>query len=723
MKKSLLAIVIALFMAVPAFSVGPPGSGGVSSGIQTAADCNVAAYYAIGTLCQQTGDGKLFKGTGAAVEEITAGVGIAADGSVPFTGKETFGAGLATKNGTTSPGFIDFYEDGDEAGSHYFRLYGPEALADSIFIKLPAMAGNTGGMLYFSAANTLSIADAGAQGKIWQMGAAIPAWSAYTVDAPGLAGAGLFSDGTNWVRSATPALQALTLTGANSLGLGSYSGGLVGSIGFKNGADSNDFTISAGATGADIGWTLPTAAPGGDNYLLNVDADGTMGYTDPTTFQTAGAKLTAIQNLASASGYLKNDGSGNFSYDTPAGAGDVSKVGTPSNHQWAFWTGDGTLAGVSITASKPVCSDANGDPVVCAGTEGVWMAAGAIPTTITVADTADTTTFVALFEDATGDKAPKTDAGITYNASSGMLTVTGLTTGAGGITTASSDSPTDTFLDTQAPGADKEIAKIVGGYVDGDDGTENGTLDIYAHEAGTSTTYVTVDGKNTKVKINKKLETAGVIELGHASDTTIARSAAGEVTVEGKAVVLIGGTLVTRTEFIPIGWMIDGAAAPAALATTDLGTRQVKTRSFQGDTADQDLEMFWQAPNDIVDGDAAAGFQVKWRPIFVITSATTPAAGEGVAFALQSCSSGNGDTGDCTVGTASVIADADLDAHVQFDVVYGGWTEMTVTDGVASEAWFMKLYRDQDNAIDDYAQPIGLIGIELKYQTKPLNDY
>ena len=179
----------------------------------------------------------------------------------------------------------------------------------------------------------------------------------------------------------------------------------------------------------------------------------------------------------------------------------------------------------------------------------------------------------------------------------------------------------------------------------------------------------------------------------------------------------------SRSEFVPIAWMIDGATPPAALATTDLGTRQVKTRSFQADTADQDLEMFWQAPIDIIDGAAGAGFQIKWRPIFVITSATAPAAGEGVALALQACSSGNGDTGDCTVGTASIIADADLDAHVQFDIVYGGWTEITVTDGAASEAWFMKLYRDQDNAIDDYVQPIGLIGIELKFKVTIADSY
>ena len=55
-----------------------------------------------------------------------------------------------------------------------------------------------------------------------------------------------------------------------------------------------------------------------------------------------------------------------------------------------------------------------------------WAAVPAsTPTTITVADTTDTTCSVALFESATGDLAPKTDAGATYNADTGVLTATG----------------------------------------------------------------------------------------------------------------------------------------------------------------------------------------------------------------------------------------------------------------------------------------------------------
>lgn len=68
---------------------------------------------------------------------------------------------------------------------------------------------------------------------------------------------------------------------------------------------------------------------------------------------------------ADAPGYLKNDGSGGYSWDTPAGAGDVTKVGTPTEHQQAVWTGDGTIKGVTVTGSKVVCTDANGSPTAC----------------------------------------------------------------------------------------------------------------------------------------------------------------------------------------------------------------------------------------------------------------------------------------------------------------------------------------------------------------------
>ena len=57
---------------------------------------------------------------------------------------------------------------------------------------------------------------------------------------------------------------------------------------------------------------------------------------------------------------------------------------------------------------------------------GTLALAGGASTAVTVADTTDTTCFVGLFESATGDLGPKSDAGITYNAGTGTLTATAL---------------------------------------------------------------------------------------------------------------------------------------------------------------------------------------------------------------------------------------------------------------------------------------------------------
>jgi len=124
---------------------------------------------------------------------------------------------------------------------------------------------------------------------------------------------------------------------------------------------------------------------------------------------TANANLN-ISNGATGSGILKiledtDDGSNFASFQVPAlGANTVYTL--PSD--------DGD-SGEQLQT--------NGSGVL------TWESAGGIPTTITVADTTDASSFCALFEDATGDLAPKTDAGCTYNASNGTLTSTLMTTG------------------------------------------------------------------------------------------------------------------------------------------------------------------------------------------------------------------------------------------------------------------------------------------------------
>ena len=95
----------------------------------------------------------------------------------------------------------------------------------------------------------------------------------------------------------------------------------------------------------------------------------------------------------------------------------------------------------------------------------------------------------------------------------GITSSTGVTTlnfgamviQAGGLTLAASATPSSLWNDSDAPGADKEIAKALGAYVSGADGSEAGTLGLYVHQAGTSTEYIQLDGVNSQVEINKTL--------------------------------------------------------------------------------------------------------------------------------------------------------------------------------------------------------------------------
>lgn len=114
----------------------------------------------------------------------------------------------------------------------------------------------------------------------------------------------------NLLNNANPAFNTVNLTGGK---LATGNGGSVdGGLQVKNATNTNIFTVQPGVTAADISWTLPTAAPGGANYLLDVDVDGTMGYTDPATLggdDLGSAAYTDVVALwTTCTGYLKNDG-------------------------------------------------------------------------------------------------------------------------------------------------------------------------------------------------------------------------------------------------------------------------------------------------------------------------------------------------------------------------------------------------------------------------------
>ena len=97
-----------------------------------------------------------------------------------------------------------------------------------------------------------------------------------------------------------------------------------------------------------------------------------------------------------------------------------------------------------------------------------------VPTTITGADTTDTTCAVALFESATGDLAPKSDAGATYNAATGVLTATGFAGPLTGNVTGNCSGTAGSATGNAATATALATARDIGGV--SFDGTGNITL-------------------------------------------------------------------------------------------------------------------------------------------------------------------------------------------------------------------------------------------------------
>jgi hypothetical protein len=63
MKRILLILFVLLILPGNIILADTSVTGG-GDGVNTTANCNVATYYSLGKLCQDTDDGKLYKGTG-----------------------------------------------------------------------------------------------------------------------------------------------------------------------------------------------------------------------------------------------------------------------------------------------------------------------------------------------------------------------------------------------------------------------------------------------------------------------------------------------------------------------------------------------------------------------------------------------------------------------------------------------------------------------------------
>jgi hypothetical protein len=252
--------------------------------------------------------------------------------------------------------------------------------------------------------------------------------------------------------------------------------------------------------------------------------DGNMNLTTGHTYQINDTQI-ALTNLSDglshASGHIQG-GADEIDGDlididyaetnyTPATTGVASDVNHLSAHLEGIDAALGALGGGTLVG----LTDVGGDDVYTEGfiligdgsdsydpkaVSGAAKIDGTGDVTLTVTDTTDTTSYVALWESATGDLDPKSDDGLTYNAGTGVLTATGFAgpltgnvtgTASGNLTAetndletiatgiAANEIPIGTDADTITYGTDLPTATTIGsGYIYRAGGTDVADADV-----------------------------------------------------------------------------------------------------------------------------------------------------------------------------------------------------------------------------------------------------
>jgi hypothetical protein len=286
--------------------------------------------------------------------------------------------------------------------------------------------------------------------------------------AHGGTGASSFTDGFVILGSGSGALTALDTTADGAIMIGD---GTTDPVALDVGSSTAITILGTVATGT---WQATAIA---DAYIPdNITIDlATLATTVTITDNESTAENNPIVFVAGAD----PDG-GSLGLETDGDAHYNPSTGTITAATFA-----GALTGNAGTATALQTARAIGG-VNFDGTAAIT------PTTIAVTDTTDTTSFVGLWESATGDLLPQSDLGITYNAGTGTLDSTVITEGGNAV-----------FNGTEVPGG--ELGGTFASFTV--DATHSGSAH---HSAVTVTDTTTIDmtltGQDVKAD---SLHTAG----------------------------------------------------------------------------------------------------------------------------------------------------------------------------------------------------------------------
>ena len=156
---------------------------------------------------------------------------------------------------------------------------------------------------------------------------------------------------------------------------------------------------------------------------------------------------------------------------------------------------------------------------------------------------------------------------------------------------------------------------------------------------------IAVEGVGVALNSTSLAHTASTIELGHASDTTLSRSAAGILAVEGVIVKNVG----KETIWIPASAMTARTTNGAAAGSTEMSTNKNMFVTKDFDTTTQEFVQF-----EIFFPKSWNLGTVTFQPLWSHPSTTT---NFGVVFGLAGIARSDDDAGDVAFGTAQTSTD------------------------------------------------------------------
>ena len=208
----------------------------------------------------------------------------------------------------------------------------------------------------------------------------------------------------------SPDINAGTVDGITSLTVGTDGSGA-------------DVYFYSATSGDHLFWDaseeLLTITGTNGQTALNV-ADGNVVVADTLTANSLVGALTG--NASGSSGSC----TGNSATSTLATTVTVAASSNASASVAFFESASGSLGaktdpGLTYNASSNVLTAAGG----FAGALTGLASTATLASTVVVVDSTDDSSYIAMFDSATGDLAAKTDAGLTYHAGNGILTATG----------------------------------------------------------------------------------------------------------------------------------------------------------------------------------------------------------------------------------------------------------------------------------------------------------